>query len=151
MKTFLRNNLQKQEEGFTLIELLVVIVIIGVLTAIAIPIFLNQQKAARTTQLKSDMKSVALAYETYKINNRGVLYPDVYHNWSNIYTNSNTLYAYFKPSDGTQIHAFDAVSYGSRGGITTHGTAFCIEGALDENSHRLYYASWKGGFSDSCY
>ena len=60
---------RENEEGFTLIELLVVVIIIGILAAIAIPVFLNQRENAYRAAVESDLHNAGIAFESYFVEN----------------------------------------------------------------------------------
>ncbi len=55
----------RNKKGFTLIELLIVVVIIGILAAIAIPKFAGTKSKAYVASMKSDLKNLVLAQESY--------------------------------------------------------------------------------------
>ena len=59
----------KGTKGFTLIELLIVVVIIGILAAIAIPKFANTKEKAYIAAMKSDLRNLVTAEESYFADN----------------------------------------------------------------------------------
>ena len=54
-----------RSRGFTLIELLMVVVIIGILVTVMIPRYASTKEKARVTAMKSDLRNLASAEESY--------------------------------------------------------------------------------------
>ena len=87
----------QSESGFTLIELLVVVAIIGILAAIAIPQFAAYRKRGHEAQIKSDLRSAAVAEEAYFAAN------STYKASSSAFTNSTA--PGFNPTGGVTVTA----------------------------------------------
>src|SRR4051794_19447426 len=133
----IRKSMDEKEQGFTLIELLVVMIIIGILAAIAIPVFLNQRKNAVDASVKSDLRTVANEMESY-------------------FTDQEVY-----PGTATQASAGAALVLAGGSGIrvsknttlkiyydaaAASATAYCVQGSPgNKGSHTWVYASDKGG------
>lgn len=76
LRAKLAQQILSKAKGFTLIELLVVIVIVGVLSAVAIPQFLNQVRRSRTAEAQAALTAVGRASEVYRLDFSQ--YPDHY-------------------------------------------------------------------------
>jgi type IV pilus assembly protein PilA len=110
--------------GFTLIELLVVIIIIGILAAIAIPVYLKQRQQAYDAQAKSDIKVLADFEETYLTN-------------SGTYADLGVL-----DLDGERLlpSKNDTVTV-----VWTSSSAYCLSAKAAGSTRTWYYDSQAGG------
>jgi type IV pilus assembly protein PilA len=133
----IRKMQEENEGGFTLIELLVVMIIIGILAAIAIPLFLNQRKNAIDASMKSDLRTIANELESVYTN--GQAYPAVA--GFNGAANPVTVQA----GDTIRVSAGNTFTYALNG----TADAFCVVASNVKGTHSWVYVSSQGGLQAS--
>ena len=67
----LMRKMKKDDKGFTLVELMIVVVIIGILIAIAIPVYNTIQSNAETRACQANQRTIQSQIEVYKASNDG--------------------------------------------------------------------------------
>ena len=126
----IRKAAEEREGGFTLIELLVVIIIIGILAAIAIPVFLSQRQKGYDAQSKSALRNAATAEEAYLTD-------------FNAYT--GTVSNLTSSSYGLKINSGVTVSI-----LVDGGKAYCMSASNTNHPNTFFwYDSGNGGLDNT--
>jgi prepilin-type N-terminal cleavage/methylation domain-containing protein len=118
---------ESAEAGFTLIELLVVIIIIGILAAVAVPIFLSQRSRATDSAIKGDIRMMANFQESYFTSEF------TYGTVADLIADGSDVRA--SPTVTITVESYDSLGY-------------CIRGESTQSDEIWYYDSQAGGLQD---
>jgi type IV pilus assembly protein PilA len=144
----IRDAHEREDRGFTLIELLVVVVIIGILIAIAIPLYLNYQKGAKDKSAQSDLRAaVSTIQQCYTDNNNA--YPTTVTGAGSSDTASNLTGSATFACGGSQTEVANLssgthMSYDLTNGVVTLKT-WNDGGNKNSSSNAYTYTSNTGG------
>jgi type IV pilus assembly protein PilA len=121
--------------GFTLMEILVVVIVIGVLAAIAIPLYLSQRQKGYDASVKSDLRVYSRELETYSTDHEGA-YPAVTEF-------GQAAGGVVTVATGITVRASNGNTFGYF--LNTAKTAFCVVSVNAKGTRPWEFISSKGG------
>ena len=132
-----RQNQKDGSEGFPLVELMIVIVIVGILSAIALPNFLNQTKKAAATEAKQQVSSIFKQAHTYVLEkgSLGTVDSDC-SDYAGTLTTVAEGAGYSYACAGTQT-AFTVTATGDTSNTNTNGVEVKLTGNCDKGTSEI--------------